>query len=209
MTAGAFIEPLARIGRHCLGRDMPAGGAGQNGFKCYPLVLRFHSAYPVSMRNPARTGSKTASVYKNPTSPDSPSEVRTAGRIGVKQQSAAMADPAAPILRSLPAIRVVPYSSARCSFRVSLEIVQDCRPTAPLHLNRILGFDIESHSHLRPVLGRGKGRPRLPATVRCEGNSIRGGMDLPDMLERGGDGCVTAILMPDMRELPCCVTAEG
>lgn len=62
LTRLAFIEPLTSVRGHDFRFRMPARGAGQGGVQSYFCVFCRHSAYPVSVRNPARTGSRTASV---------------------------------------------------------------------------------------------------------------------------------------------------
>jgi hypothetical protein len=71
--------------------------------------------YPVRIRKLASTGNKTASLYKTPSNPVRPKTVKTIGKIGVKQHSAARSVPPSPNVNSLLFIVLVHKSIAHSS----------------------------------------------------------------------------------------------
>ena len=95
----AVVEPLARVRRHRLGLRAAAGRADDGRLEYHRCRLRRHIAYPVIARNTASAGSRTGSRY--PPQAERPKAARSQTRIGVKQHSADIAEPAMPACRSL------------------------------------------------------------------------------------------------------------
>ena len=106
----AVVEPLARVRRHRLGLRLAAGWAGDGRFQYQRCRLCRHVAYPVIAGKTASAGSRTGSRY--PARAERSSAARRQTSTGVKQQSAAGAEPAMPTCWSL-------FLIARCATRPS------------------------------------------------------------------------------------------
>ncbi len=112
LAAPAVIEPLASIGRHCLGFGMPTFGTYDGRGQLNRRLCLFHSAYTVMPMNTAKAGRSTTSSM--PTKADSPTAPNKTASTGVKQQSAATIVPMRPALRRVQSFIDVSYPSDNC-----------------------------------------------------------------------------------------------